>query len=365
MSGEARFIAGGIVADRLRGLAAIGDGAALVRALRLLGTTLLPIAALTGLIWGAVYIAFRADPDRARFLKQGLAETIIDTQIARVQETGKSRLAFIGDSACLMGIHVPTLQKLLSIDKVESFCSIGHVGPVGYAHMIDRLVDRDAIPERLVIAMHPSAFARQAGWDETTQLVLRDGRRPDATASIGAALDYARGKWMDTVLYKPLWSVYGLYYGSHAGLRNAIRREHGSTLNPGFALQISSLEEFRVDADTRAPAAQSYPYTPNAAFNSGLEVLARAIEKVGAARAYLLLTPVPDVFYSAETERTHDEVALDIARRLGIPARNILPQEGYASLWFFTDTAHMNRWGRILYTKALARHLAPAEGLSH
>src|SRR2546421_598668 len=122
---------------------------------------------------------------------------------------GTPDMAFIGDSSCLMGFHVSSLQGLLPTQRIESFCSMGYVGPAGYAAIIDKMVARGATPKKLIIAMHPVQFAREKSWNGWVNFVRDDPLAvPVRVDYPKGGLDYLRTSWLERMIYNPLPGTY-------------------------------------------------------------------------------------------------------------------------------------------------------------
>jgi hypothetical protein len=321
---------------------------------RLVLRMIAPIAVWTGILWaGAIFVASR-DADRFLFAKEASVEmNVIKVQDDRAAKAAPSEIAFFGDSSCLMDIDVPRLRDVLPRRSIESYCTIAYVGPAGYALLIDRLVDRGAAPIKLVLAINPIQFERDASWDRWIDIGSADvSSTPDATET----LDYMRRKWFDNMFYSPLPDGYGQYYGGAVQLETTIADNHGSAVDPSGALNVKSLQEFlRRAAAWRVPQLEKkVTGTLNDRFRQALVPLAHAIARVGAERSFLLITPVWDKYYDGATAADVAESRRQIAATLGIPPQNIIAADAVLPAPYFSTDAHLNRWGRAVYTDALA-----------
>jgi hypothetical protein len=312
-----------------------------------------PIAAGTGVLGAAAFVLASSDADRG-FFAPGAS---IDYLIVKVQRDRAARspavdVAFFGDSSCLMGIDVPRLRAALHRPLIESFCTLGFVGPAGYAVQIERLLDRGAAPRNLVLVFHPIQFQRHASWEGWSNLVA-DGLPPPAV-SVGGVFDYMRRKWFDGAFYMPLPGAYAKYYGGSWQFEASVA--HGSAVDPGNGLDIHSLSEFL----RRIAARQTYGASPpaiatlNDRFREALVPLARTVARFGVERTFLVITPMPDVSYHGETVLDLAASTRQLAAALGIPAHNVIATDPALPPPYFSSATHLNRWGRELYTDAFA-----------
>lgn len=320
----------------------------------------LPIAVLTGILCAFTYVVRQRDPERA-FVARGVSTDlqVVKVQFDRAVRLGAPDLAFVGDSSCLMGIDVPRLHVAFPQHSIESFCTLAFLGPAGYAVMIDRMLDRGVIPGKLVIVLHPTQFQRDARWDSWINLA-KDGPSAPSQSVLDTVLEYARLKWLGSVLYAPLPGLYGVYYGSAATFEATIANNHGSAVDPGSGLNIRSATEFdhSVAAASSAALRTPEPDVLNENFLNALQTLARSIRRFGVERVYLLISPVPGLRYTGQALADRNETARQIARRLAIPMDHVLSLDQSLPAVYFSSTTHMNRWGRERYTASLARRLA-------
>ena len=149
---------------------------------------------------------------------------------------------------------------------------------------------------------------------------------------------------------------YGKYYGGATQLEAVIRDNHGSAIDPNAGLDIGSLAELRrraADWQVTVPDKPAF-FTLNDLFRQALIPLAHTVARFGVQRTYLIVTPVRDVNYSAQTAADLAASTQQIAAALGIPARNVIATQPAMPAPYFSTATHLNRWGRELYTDAVA-----------
>lgn len=333
------------------------DFAKLCGAAMLVARSFLPTASIALGLCGLAYFAYLGDPIVTRWYRLLTADGfIVLKQIERAKTLPAPNIAFVGDSSCLMDIHVPRLRELLQDGSVESFCSLAFLGPAGYAYILDSMIERKATPRALVIAMHPVGFRRSPEFEVWPAAVRQGGlsyvgHDPGFPA---AALDHARFRWLAPVLYKPLPGSYGLYYGSAAALVDEIGENHGSAVDPNAGLGRDS----RPGAKDMIHIAQSY--ATNAGFENALDTLAATLARMDRSRVFLVISPIPASAFTPESVDQREEAARRIAQRLGLPAGNVLASPESAPDSDFSTATHLNRWGRITFTETLAGLLQSA-----
>ena len=315
-----------------------------------------PIAAATAVLWAVAFVIADGDADRG-FFANGVS---IDMLIVKVQRDRAAQLpapdiAFVGDSSCLMDIDIRRLRGALPRRSIESLCTLAFVGPAGYALLVDRMLDRGAAPGKVVLVFNPVQFQREESWDVWLKIIADGPVRPTADLA-GWALDYFRRKWFDEAFYTPLPADYGKYYGGATQLEAVIRDNHGSAIDPNAGLDIGSLAEFQrraADWQVTVPDKPAF-FTLNDLFRQALIPLAHTVARFGVQRTYLIVTPVRDVNYSAQTAADLAASTQQIAAALGIPARNVIATQPVMPAPYFSTATHLNRWGRELYTDAVA-----------
>jgi hypothetical protein len=331
----------------------------LARALNLLARVLVPLIVLSALGLAFLHLLYLRNPDRTNGMRYlSIDHFIVLEQVQRAAALPAAKIAFFGDSSCLMGIDPPLIERVLDLHAVESFCSIGFLGPAGYAQMLAGLIERNAAPNVLVLMFHPAVFRREPAWEGWPAFV-KNGARP-VTVPLEfprSGLDYVEFEWLGRLIYSPLPGAYGLYYGSEAQFRSAIRARQGAAVDPSTGLNVSSVQALH--AVPTPPSGTPANFGWNQAYKDALNILADTIRNLPPqTRVFLVVSPVPDSSFRAETEAERTERVTEIAAALGIGADHILktPETMFAA--FFSGYTHLNRWGQSVFTSALAKELA-------
>ena len=335
------------------------DPVGLLRALWLLFSRLAVLATVTAAMCAAAYTGYLHNPTFTQLFRSFSTDhLVVFEQLRRAREDPLPDVAFFGDSSCLMGIDVTSLRQGAPGRAIESYCAIGYIGPVGYADMLNTLRARGARPKKLVIVLHPVQFVRHPSWD--TWLPVVRGEKMTGGADLGfplAALDYVRFEWVAQLLYRPLPGAFALFFGSATQLTGHLRSNHGGTIDPGAGLQYPSMAAFQRQSFAPMPVAQSYSYSTNEMFDSTLPPLAAAISSLAPQQTYLLISPIPQSRYGANSGAERAASAAKIGRALGIPETNIIRSPGSLPNKYFSSETHLNRWGRTLFTESLAAQI--------
>jgi hypothetical protein len=331
----------------------------LARAVGLLARVIVPIAVLSisGLV--VLHLLYLHNPARTDGMRNlNVDHFVVLEQMKRAAALPAAEVAFLGDSSCLMGIDAPLIERALDLHPVESFCSIGYVGPVGYARMLAGMIERNAAPKTLVLVFHPATFRREPSWDFWTGFVSNGGKvEAPALHFPRSSLDFLQFEWLGRLIYNPLPGAYALYYGSERAFRSTIRARQGSAVDPNAGLNISSLAALH--AVPSPPSGEPANFSWNEAYVDSLRVLGEAIVKLPhQTRVYLVISPVPDNLVPEGNLLERTERANQIAAALGIDADRILntPETMFAA--FFSSYTHLNRWGQKVFTGVLIKELA-------
>jgi hypothetical protein len=271
-------------------------------------------------------------------------------QLRRAATLPPQDLIFVGDSSCLMGIDVPALRRALPGRRIESLCTIGYVGPAGYARMIEAAAARGA-PGLLVLVLHPAQFQRDPRWEPWAAFGMpgaQDALPPGAMD----ALDHVRLAWLSPVLYTPLPGPYARYYGGEAALARTLVRRGGSLIDPAAGLRAASAATPPAPT-AKVAAAGPVSYARNPAFEMALATLRPVLAAFGPERVRLLIAPVPDTHHGPGAETARAAAARDIADRLGLPPTSILPTPATLPAADFSTPTHLHRRGARLFTDQL------------
>lgn len=331
----------------------------LARALNLLARVLVPVILLSALGLAFLHLLYLRNPNRTNGMRElSIEHFIVQEQVQRAAVLPAAKIAFFGDSSCLMGVDPLLIERALDLHPVESFCSIGFLGPAGYAQMLAGLIERNAAPNVLVLMFHPVIFQRKPGW-EFWPAFVKNGAKP-VTAPLEfprSGLDYVEFEWLGRLIYSPLRGAYGLYYGGEGQFRSTIRSRQGGAVDPNTGLDISSIQALRTVPTP--PSGTPADFGWNKAYKDALKILADTIKNLPPpTRVYLVVSPVPDWSFRDGTGAERTERATEIAAALGIGTDHILktPETMFAA--FFSGFTHLNRWGQSLFTSALAKELA-------
>lgn len=330
----------------------------LVHAWCLVARVLVPIGILSALGLMILHLLYLRNPARTEVMHSSVEHLIVMEQVKRSATLPAAEIVFLGDSSCLMGIDALAVERALDLHPVESFCSLGWVGPAGYGQMLAGLIDRNTPPKVLVLMFHPIAFRREPNWDYWSALV-DNWERPKKPA-LGfprSALDFLAFEWLTRLIYSPLPGAYALYYGSEGSFRSMIRARHGSAVDPSTGLNVSSLRDLR--AVPTPPTGKPADFNWNQPYQDSLRTLAEAIKKLGPqTRTYLVVSPVPDWSFPPGTEGKRIQREEQIAAALGITRENILATPDKMFGAYFSGYTHLNRWGQSVFTKALIKAIA-------
>ena len=321
---------------------------------------LAPVAVLTALILAVAHHVYQQSKHQ---WSRGVETYIVLEQLRRGERLPAADLAFLGDSSCLMGVHVPTLRQAFPGSDIESFCTIGYVGPAGYAAMLEKMIARGRQPGKLVLVFNPIQFERDPRWNEWADWIRTDHfETPSALTFPAGGLEYVR-LLMERAVYNPLPGGYAVYYGGKDQFLSTIWNEHGSAIDPNRMLNLRSLKAFETSTLPGQvlfkPDPKKKPFVMNAEFEKALDSLAATLEKVDRSKVYLVIAPVNSLDAQGGPQSFHAQAGARIAARLGIDPSNFLDTPAVMlDILFANYPAHLHRWGRIIYTEQLAKALA-------
>lgn len=318
-----------------------------------------PVALLTAPILGGAHFIYQQSKHQ---WSRGVETYIVLEQIRRSERLPAPNLAFLGDSSCLFGIHIPTLMQAFPGSNIESFCTIGYVGPDGYAAMLEKMIAGGRQPEKLVLAINPIQFERDPRWNEWPMFIRTDHlEAPSVLTFPASSLEYIR-LLMERAVYNPLPGAYAAYYGGKDQFISTIWREHGGAVEPNRMLDMPSLEAFKASLAGHVllrPLPQSKPFVINAEFEKALDSLSVTLSKFDRSKVYLVITPVNSVNAQGGPQVFHTEAGKKIAARLGLDQSQFLDTPSVMlDIMYAHYPAHLHRWGRIIYTEQLAKALA-------
>jgi hypothetical protein len=317
------------------------------------------VLCLVGL--GALHLLYLRNPLRTDGMRRlNIDHFIVLEQIRRSAELPAPNIALFGDSSCLMGVDARIIERTLGVRPVQSFCSIGFLGPAGYAQMLDGMIARNAAPKALIFMFHPATFRREASWEYWPVFVRNAGQAAAPSLRFPhSALDYLEFEWLSRLIYSPLPGAYGRYYGGEGAFRATIEARQGSAIDPNSGLNVAKIEAVR--AGPTPPYGEATDFSANQAYHDALKVLGETMKKLPPRTSvYLVVSPLPDYTFQPGTAEQRAEQAANIARALGIDSSHILSTPATLYSAYFASTTHLNRWGQQVFSGELAKQLAQA-----
>jgi|GEM_PF-6708341 len=284
--------------------------------------------------------------EKRRIVADDSISIIVREQIERAQGLGDQDILLVGDSSCLMGVDAPLLSRLVN-GKVGSLCTVGYLGPRGYASLVERYLAAQGKARALIILLHPVQMQRNPDWEGWADLAANDPPLPHEK-SWREALYFYETQIFDHLVYAPLSGTWGEYYGSRAVLSRMVQDSGGAVEPAGIVGKQQT---------SFAPESGSDSFARNEAFNLALGRLAETVGRFGGQRVYLVITPQPQSDFSGLAPAVYQATRMDIAARLGIPAGNILELPPAMPDNEFATPTHLNLVGRDLYTRAMAAQL--------
>lgn len=332
------------------------------RALILVAQVFLPIAALAALGLVALHFLYLQYPARTDLMRNLVVDySMVQAQADRIASRPAADIAFLGDSSCLMGIDPPHISKLLN-RSVESFCTIAFAGPTGHAAMLEQMIERGTSPKMLILMFHPVAFRPIEAWNVWVDLVKNKGQLNAQPLDFPrSALDFLAFELVTRLLYSPLPGGYGIYYGSESEVRSTIEAKHGAAVDPANGLNVSSIGPLRAARPAIASSGPETDFSLNPLYRDGLATLAAALKKLPhSTKVYLVISPVADASFPLSSETKRDASVKEIANSLEIPPEHILCTPSTMHFAYFTNPAHLNRWGQAAFTEDLIRTVKAA-----
>jgi hypothetical protein len=267
-----------------------------------------------------------------------LEDVIVSRQLSRAAQLRDLDVLVIGDSSALMGLDIPRLSKRLG-KRVESLALIGVVGPLGLAHMAERVAANGRIPT-LVFLLHGNSL-RLSGREilsEYERWALTDVRpsRGLVTEMRDVAYQVLRARLAPI----PFPGSWGQAYGFAADLRAAIDAGHGSLIDPNHEA---------------VPAAGPYLFSISSAVDERLEAAGRRLRALPVDHLLVGITPLPASLAGPHTSESRSAALVQLQKRLGgdtLATPLTLPTESFA------NQTHPDAIGRALFTESLARELA-------
>jgi hypothetical protein len=302
------------------------------------------------------------EASRKRLQINDTSSIAVFEQMERARSIGPVDLLLIGDSSCLMGIDVDRLSKRLG-KSIASLCSIGYLGPAGYALLLQSFAESGGRYKELVLAMHPDSLIRDPSWDYWAEFVRSGGPKEAGgwREYITTGLRLAESVLLWPVVRFPMQGRFGLYYGSMERMRADVRAT--GTMTEPWALEDATVDEF-LSHSLDSKQVTSNPYCsrfhedwPNKRYFDALQEFRRTLAALGT-HARFLLTVRPRnctdevIEMHAAAARSRIMAILESPPGALATAPDTLPSA------YFASVTHLNRFGRQIYTDQLTAPLA-------
>ncbi|MEW6270852.1 MAG: hypothetical protein AB1689_16335 [Thermodesulfobacteriota bacterium] len=298
------------------------------------------------LLLAAGVIAAFAAHERAHPLPEyGSGLAIIDEQMRRSHALPRADVLVVGDSSSLYGVDPAALAEALAGMRVESLAAIGPVRPPGYVKLLENHLARGEAPRVVLLLLNPLGLADAVGEHERQEMyaVLAD-RWPQGSLREGAvrALNF---RLFGGVLEEPLEGDHGRHYGSGRELRRALRRGHGSLLNPApRALRAPSAEK----------AQPGVRYEMHDDGVRDLERVAQQLDAVDRSRILVGLMPAPAAMVGDETGPSRERMLRRVLDLLRLPPEQAIELPASLPTEEFVDPTHTTGAGRARLSAILA-----------
>lgn len=282
---------------------------------------------------------------------------IVRAQMRRLVSTHNRAIIILGDSSALMGIDPSILQQKLG-KPIESYATLGVVGPEGYAYMLDLLSAEKSSIEYVLLVLHPVQFHREQ-YMEVWIPLLKDWNKTASLDPNRAPLDFVRGIANRYLVYSPLPGHYSLYYGSPEKFVGMINDNKGSAIDPGAGIKVNSLRAYsRLPNQGYLPIAMD-KYRITDSYRKALAHLKRSVTTFGREKIVLMPGPLP-LGPNVGAQRTILADLKEIAEILELPHKNIVVPSITFSLdaKYFSSITHLNRFGKLLYSTKMVDEIA-------
>ena len=322
------------------GLAALADFGATLLArqwrLLLVGAVL----AGAGLLW------YHRSP--LNVLPRTLEYAIVEEQLQRANTIGHADLLVVGDSSGLMGVDAPLLGQLLGGKKVENLCTLGYVGPAGYANLLERYFRRGQTAETVILLMHAVSLNRpDREWEGWQDMVVADR---DFRTGARSPWQGVRSKLNEVafghLFTLPMPAAWGGFYGTSLEVREAMRSHAGSLYEPVW----------RPPGFRGYPTVLTNPILLSKPATDRLVIFADKAARLPVGRIFFGFTPT---FVSLESASSLADVKRTVAQvddllRAKIRNFGLLDVKPFETNEYFATGTHLNQTGRDYFTRELA-----------
>lgn len=270
--------------------------------------------------------------------------TLLATKALIASEASEARIAFVGDSSCLMNVDVPTL-RVAGIEAVN-LGTLSYLGLDAFGLLARRFCEGHS-PAEIVLVVHPECLrlARPSAEHQRmleTALGLGEPAWNLRTGSAAEALGFeeARARWLDRVLPTPLRGGLGARYGFTRDLQRELLGNGGT------------LEETAQYVAAASTASAEYRIAPR--IRPECERFRQLLPP--GTRLRLMISPVPRSHALRRHEATVSDMAATVAASLGAEGLrdrmpSILPDTDFGT------TTHLRPEAARRYTRRLAEAL--------
>lgn len=331
-------------------------------ALALIRTTWRGLLVLVLLLGAAMLLAaVSQDVSRKRLQLNDTSSIAVFEQMQRARSIGSVDLLLVGDSSCLMGIDVKRLRERLG-KSVASLCSIGYLGPAGYALLLRSFAESGSRYKELLLAMHPDSLIRDPSWDYWVEFVRSGGPKEGSgwREYIATGLHFAERTFLWPLVRFPMQGRFGLYYGSVERMRADVRAS-GTMIEPS-ALEYSTIDQFLSHSSgpeqgrSQAYCDRFHQDWPNTRYFDALQEFRKTVDALGT-HVHFLLTARPSNCTDDVIETRAAAARSRIKRILEGPPDALASVPDTLPSTYFASVTHLNRYGRQLYTDQLVAPL--------
>lgn len=267
--------------------------------------------------------------------------TILATKARLASESSRARVAFVGDSSCLINVDIPTLRAA-GIEAVN-LGTLSYLGLDAFGLLARRFCESHGGGE-VVLVVHPECLRLAQPSAEhrkilETALNLTEPARGFHTGSAAELLGFEdlRARWIDRALPTPLRGGLGARYGFTRDLQRELLGNGGTleeTAN-GVAGASTASAEYRIAPRIRSECERFRNLLPPGT------------------RLHLVISPVPHSHALRRHEATVSEMATTVAAHLGAeglrdPLPSILPDTDFGTI------THLRPEAARRYTQRLA-----------
>ncbi len=305
-----------------------------------LGLLLVAGIGALGLLWSgwAGRPALLGDPDA----------TILGTKARLASGISEARMAFVGDSSCLINVDIPTLRSA-GIDAVN-LGTLSYLGIDDFGLLAQRFCATHTGPLEVVLVVHPECLrlAQPSARHRTLLATALDSPEPSwrfRRESLAEALGFEdlRERWMDRVLPTPMRGGLGRRYGFTRDLQRELLRQGGTLeetahYDPTPAAASGASAEYRIAPRIRSECQRFRTRLP------------------GGVSLRLIVSPVPRSHALRNHEATVAGMSDTVAGWLGAPGSDhalpsILPDGDFGT------PTHLRPEAARRYTRRLAESM--------